>query len=1074
MIKDLIKRLVEYEVKISKEIKEKQPTKVLDDIKEGIDILTMNSAKEPNDTDSSLEMLLNSICKSFKMKPKQAAALLTNSNQYLLHSVVKGLKGNYEPVVRFYNNMLRFANHLCNLLELESEKNQNNSTMLMIFNALKIGMFSYNDKVILACLEFFSKMSELTFEMSIYPAVYQWFITTTQEGGISAILYVLKKHEDLIKSVVSTLVSFSKGNLPSILKEIIRPLYPSPREYVSIINDFTHVLAESKETKRELLDSGLIDYWLEVNIRSANLDGNVDPQDEGYKGGRSGYNKVSPEEQTTSLSFVCDLWVLFPEKLEAREDLANQIINILKKLSSERFKPLRLCANSQMFRLLELFSESKNPFAPTLFKNIAYSMTENIDDPITREFIFKNLIYTFEKIPNIPVSFILEPLIQHLQSTEGESFEYSSIDFDLFLGIAKHPKLNPRNALVLIDYLAKIYLNDLSYASCAGVVFAQVAKRFNQNDKIKEFIIKYLTVSISMLLTVEKPAEDKSQESKKKKLQELSLRGKNAKTRERDKKKEELDNLYKSLKKTFIIELARKVQNLNNDDVNDHLRGLCLSTNRRNKELYGKLNIGILVLLKYWGDPKAMSLRYIEEEEDKERKIKEEEERKIREQKEAERRREEEKNLALEFLESEERNDTGKGNRLKRGGKSTSALVPYSKTPYDRIGKKAMLEIDKIKLSRKEKEEIKRNEEKQMNLKIERQKRALKKKLEKRMIEHGVNVRNDKNTTKNVVFKDGEVEYNQIFDSHTGLPPIELINLEEEEERDVDAIKIFMKKYSKLWRFLFKKYANMLFSSKIVTNFDNYKKKNDTINMAELFRFLKDHGFGYKHISKEELAALIRLINLKKIKRFDLTALPYNGFLEFILQASYFIYSREPYFMNNVPLAELLKAFFDQMLLSTKSRGESIILFEDPDSTAMADPELIKILNKKIQEDPNYPLPEGFKKAKEKQLHHNYEVPSFIPMSEAQRLSLEMLDDLIFSKFQFHFLEPIVKTDEIIKVKPIIRREFPSAKKAVPRYLEALEGRTKPKELDKLKTPSVSKTKYFSQRKYNLTENMRL
>ena len=528
------------------------------------------------------------------------------------------------------------------------------------------------------------------------------------------------------------------------------------------------------------------------------------------------------------------------------------------------------------------------------------------------------------------------------------------------------------------------------------------------------------------------------------------------------------------MKKTFIIEIARKVQNLNNDDINDHLRGLCLSTNRRNKELYNKLNIGILVLLKYWGDPKAMSLKYIEQEEEKERKIQEEEERKIMELKEAERKKEQDKNLVLAFLESEEKNDTDKGRRLKRSGKSTSALLPYSKTPHNKIGKKAMLEIDKIKLSRKEKEEIKRNEEKQINLKIERQKRAIKKKYKKRMIEYGVNVLNDPNSQMNVIFKDREVENYQIFDSQTGLPPIELINLEEEEERDVQAIKIFMKKYSKLWRFIFKKYANMLFSSKIITSFDTYKEKNDTINMAELTRFLKDHGFGYKNISKEQLAVLIRLINFKKINRYDLTALPYNGFLEFILQASYFIYSREPYFMNNLPLAELLQAFFDQMLLSTKSRGESILLFEDPNSTAMADPKLIKILNRKIQEDLNYPLPEGFKKAKEKQLHHNYKVPSFIQMSEAQRLSLEILDDLILSQFQFHFLEPIVISKEILKVKPIIKRVFSFPKQAVPRYLETLEGRVKPKELDKLKTPQVNRTKYYSQRKYNMTGNMLL
>lgn len=325
MIKELLKRLVDLETYILKEIKTKEPTKKLEDIKEGIDILTMNSAKEPTDTDSSLELLLNIMCKSFKMKPKQAAALLTNSNQYLLHSVVKGLKGNYDPIIKFYKTIVRYTNHLCNLIELESQKNQNHSTLLMVFNALKTGLFSYNDEVIVACLELLSKVSEVSFELSIFPAVYQWFITTTQEGGISAILYVLKKHEDLIKPVVATLVAYSKGNLPNILKEIIRPLYPSPREYVSIINNFTHVLAEDPKSREELLDSGLIDYYLENNTKQAEND-----------------SKTSPEERTTSLAFLCDLWVLFPEKLEAREDIKGQLISILKKLCLDKFRPLRI------------------------------------------------------------------------------------------------------------------------------------------------------------------------------------------------------------------------------------------------------------------------------------------------------------------------------------------------------------------------------------------------------------------------------------------------------------------------------------------------------------------------------------------------------------------------------------------------------------------------------------------------------------------------------------------------------------------------------------------------------------
>lgn len=99
---------------------------------------------------------------------------------------------------------------------------------------------------------------------------------------------------------------------------------------------------------------------------------------------------------------------------------------------------------------------------------------------------------------------------------------------------------------------------------------------------------------------------------------------------------------------------------------------------------------------------------------------------KIAQEKELERKRLEDQNLALAEVSSQAR-EPGTGLRRRKSGKSSSALVPYSLTPRDKIAKKAMLEIEKIKLTLKEKEEIRHNEEKQFGLKVERQKRALKK-----------------------------------------------------------------------------------------------------------------------------------------------------------------------------------------------------------------------------------------------------------------------------------------------------------------------------------------------------------
>lgn len=88
-------------------------------VKEGVDIITMDTSKDPRKAESSLEMILLTLCASLGMKPKQSAALLTNSNQYLLHTVVKGLKGKFEPVISWFKMLYNLADEFCTIIDLE-------------------------------------------------------------------------------------------------------------------------------------------------------------------------------------------------------------------------------------------------------------------------------------------------------------------------------------------------------------------------------------------------------------------------------------------------------------------------------------------------------------------------------------------------------------------------------------------------------------------------------------------------------------------------------------------------------------------------------------------------------------------------------------------------------------------------------------------------------------------------------------------------------------------------------------------------------------------------------------------
>ena len=88
-------------------------------VKEGVDIMQMDTEKDPSMTESTLEFILNTLCRALNMKPKQAAALLTNNNQFLIHCIVKGVKGRFEPMINWYQEIYQYSRHLSMMLEIE-------------------------------------------------------------------------------------------------------------------------------------------------------------------------------------------------------------------------------------------------------------------------------------------------------------------------------------------------------------------------------------------------------------------------------------------------------------------------------------------------------------------------------------------------------------------------------------------------------------------------------------------------------------------------------------------------------------------------------------------------------------------------------------------------------------------------------------------------------------------------------------------------------------------------------------------------------------------------------------------
>jgi len=175
---------------------------------------------------------------------------------------------------------------------------------------------------------------------------------------------------------------------------------------------------------------------------------------------------------------------------------------------------------------------------------------------------------------------------------------------------------------------------------------------------------------------------------------------------------------------------------------------------------------------------------------------------------------------------------------------------------------------------------------------------------------------------------------------------IMLVDLREEEDRDREILNQYMKKYAKIWKFMFQRYANQAYSSKGKKDFDAIGKKICQINLAEVTKMLKEHNTYPFLIKKDEIAALIRMINIASnaSNSNDIAMLDYNQFLQFIPQLCFLCFSRKPIDKSHMPYVESIKAMLAQWEAATKERGKSTQLYEDPDISIFTDKELINAL----------------------------------------------------------------------------------------------------------------------------------
>ena len=102
----------------------------------------------------------------------------------------------------------------------------------------------------------------------------------------------------------------------------------------------------------------------------------------------------------------------------------------------------------------------------------------------------------------------------------------------------------------------------------------------------------------------------------------------------------------------------------------------------------------------------------------------------------------------------------------------------------------------------------------------------------------------------------------------------------------------------------------------------------------------------------------------------------------------------------------------------------NVSLYEEPDIIPFADREVLKELTDRVKKNPNYPLPDGYYKVKEKEVVYDYGIQEYQGVSESVIVALEVLEEFIFAKFGIHTIEGVMRFEESWKVKPKLKKNL--------------------------------------------------
>eukprot|EP00002_Diphylleia_rotans_P022282 TRINITY_DN4366_c0_g1_i1.p1 TRINITY_DN4366_c0_g1~~TRINITY_DN4366_c0_g1_i1.p1 ORF type:complete len:788 (+),score=152.12 TRINITY_DN4366_c0_g1_i1:72-2435(+) len=444
------------------------------------------------------DMLAVNLSESLECARETAEILLSDPDKRRL-LIVEGVHGEFRHVRRWFKQLLNESNTLSTIMV-----DQAPDYFTEVLDCIVLGIQSADQEVVNLAIR---NATTLSNEMHIRRAgeyIWEWFTAMDRPGderGIHSVLHMYNTTSSslLKKMTFPLLIQIGQLHFLALFEVILPSHFPDTQSHVQFLHDFITFVGPKEQAKDLIIRSGVASYIIRTCLSHSS------PSE-------------SQEIRCESISTLTDIWLYYPEEVHNQRDLLQSIVKALKKAARNDERSMRILAQCCLLNLLDYYvshpvivdapsngydpAQSANPdLASLLFGHVVFHLMENYEDLEMRTLIVNNIYKILLKpcksstlAPGPVISPYIKQMLIH---------GHDVTDMGLLFALSKHPNLDVRSGVFLLQLVTKICAEDEVYHQSASLSLVVLINRFHNQKIFMDSIETLIAKCVDQLVTSE-------------------------------------------------------------------------------------------------------------------------------------------------------------------------------------------------------------------------------------------------------------------------------------------------------------------------------------------------------------------------------------------------------------------------------------------------------------------------------------------------------------------------------------------------------------------------------------------